>query len=126
VTTRGGLLYAVAIFEVTIQVGGPASVSHPAARVAKVVLVDTHKGAPVHLPGAVVLGHEVVVRRALLVARRNGSPGAPGRGVPRGLRRQWKTVRRFRRRGTAGGNIAARQEGYRWLERGCKNGGGVG
>jgi len=113
VTTRRGLLYAVETFEVTIQVGGPASVSHPAAGVAKVVLVDAHKGAPVHLPRAVVLGHNVVVRRALLVARRSGSPGGPGRGVPRGLRRQWKTVRSFSRRGTAGGNIAARQGGSR-------------
>jgi len=71
------------------------------------------------IPGAVVLGDKVVVRRAFLAARRNGSPGASGRGVPRGLRRQWKTVRRFRGRGTVSGNIAARQRGCRWVELVC-------
>jgi len=80
VTTRGRLLYSVAIFEMTVQVGGPAIVHHLDSRVTTVVFVDTHEDAPVHIPGAVVLGHEVVVRRSFLLPGGTGPQVHPDGG----------------------------------------------
>jgi len=120
-TTSGRLLHGLKIFEVTVQAGGPTSVNPSARRVPTVLRQDRHNDASVHIPGAVVLGLDIVVRGAFIAARRNGSPDAAGRGVPRALRSQWETVRRSRRRGTFSGSIAARQRGCRWLELGCNS-----